>query len=456
MPNASGADAAANRAETRPGIASPAPTLAEASREWARIGVLSFGGPAGQIAMMHRVLVEQKRWLDERTYLLALNFCTLLPGPEAMQLATYAGWRLHGVAGGLVAGLLFVLPGAILMLALAIGYAFYGAVPAVSAVFLGVKAAVLAIVIDALLKISKRALHGVSSWVIAGLAFLAIFAFQVPFPLIVLAAGLAGFVLGRMSDTPMHGEANRPAGPAVTVTATLRTAGLWTAIWIAPLLALSALAGFESVIAKLSVFFSTLAIVTFGGAYAVLAYMAQEAVQTHGWLQAGEMLDGLGLAETTPGPLILVTEFVGYLAGHRAGAGGSTMAAVGHGILAAVVTLWATFAPSFLFIFTGAPYIERLQSARRLKAALAAITAAVVGIILNLSVWFSLHVLFGEVGTIEAGWLRVATPDVSTADSLAMTLAVFAAVMLFRFRLGIPLTLAACGALSFVASQIAG
>lgn len=424
-----------------------APSFADAVRVWARIGLTSFGGPAGQIALMHKILVEEKKWIDERTYLLALNFCTLLPGPEAMQLATYAGWRLHGVKGGLAAGLLFVLPGALLILVLSMLYAAFGSVPLVTALFTGIKAAVLAIVVEALLRISKKSLKDGAEYVIAALSFAAIYFFHVPFPLIVLAAGMFGYLRGLGA----HDELVTAAAVPVPLSKTLSTIALWLAIWIAPLAIVTALFGSEHVLAKLAVFFSKLAVVTFGGAYAVLAYMAQDAVQIHGWLKPGEMLDGLGLAETTPGPLILVTEFVGYLAAYRESGSGSPVVM---GIAGAVVTLWATFAPSFLFIFAGAPYIERLKSAPRLKSALSAITAAVVGVILNLSVWFALHVIFRKVDDVQAGPLHLAVPDLASLDGTAAALALLAAVMLFRFHAGVVTTLAVCAALALAVAPL--
>ena len=430
-----------------PKIADPKPTFSEALRVWLRIGLTSFGGPAGQIAMMHKILVDDKKWLDEQTYLLALNFCTLLPGPEAMQLATYSGWRLHGVKGGLAAGLLFVLPGAALILALSMLYAAYGSVPLVSALFTGIKAAVLAIVIEALFKISKRALKDRTAYIIAALSFAAIFLFGLPFPLIVLAAGVFGYLRAASTDEAQNAESAKPA--PVPFAQTLSTLAIWLAIWIVPLAAIIAALGTEHVLSKLAVFFSTLAIVTFGGAYAVLAYMAQEAVQTHGWLTAADMLNGLGLAETTPGPLILVTEFVGYLAAYRSAGTGSPLAM---GVLGALVTLWATFAPCFLYIFVGAPYIESLKNAPKLRSALAAITAAVVGVILNLSVWFALHVLFRKVENVQWGPMHLSVPDVTSIDWTAASIAVVSAVLLFRLHAGIMTTLAIAAALGLAAS----
>ena len=437
---------------TTTAAAGSAPSFDEALRTWAKIGLTSFGGPAGQIAMMHKILVDEKKWLEERTYLLALNFCTLLPGPEAMQLATYAGWRLHGLKGGLAAGLLFVLPGALLILVLSATYAAYGSVPFVSALFMGIKAAVLAIVVEALLRIARRSLKDSAEWVIAALAFIAIFFFKIPFPVIVLAAALFGFWRGH--STPVeksNAAAADPAYSAIPIGDTVRTIVIWLAIWALPLLAIAYAFGFDHVLAKLAWFFSKLAVVTFGGAYAVLAYVAQDAVQIYGWLKPGEMLDGLGLAETTPGPLIMVNEFVGYLAAYRQGGGPPVVM----GILGALVVLWATFAPCFLWIFAGAPYIERIASMPRLKSALSAITAAVVGVVLNLSVWFALHVLFREVGDVALGPLHTSVPSLASLDWRAALLALLAAVLLFRFHASMLAVLGLSGALALAMSWLA-
>ncbi|HSA66578.1 MAG TPA: chromate efflux transporter, partial [Methyloceanibacter sp.] len=401
---------------------------------WTKIGVLSFGGPAGQIALMHRMLVDERRWISEERFLHALNFCMLLPGPEAMQLATYIGWLLHGTLGGLVAGLLFVLPGAIVVLALSIAYALYGHVPIVEAAFVGIKAAVLVIVIEALMRVARRALHRSYDWAIAAAAFIGIFFFAVPFPLVIAAAALAGYAV---AEDRRLATSTADMSP-VQLTATLRTAGLWLALWIFPLLLLALLFGRDHVTTDIAMFFSKLAVVTFGGAYSVLAYMAQKAVETYGWLNAGEMLDGLGLAETTPGPLILVTEFVGFLAGYRHG-GEPKLA---FGLLGAAITLWATFVPCFLWIFVGAPYIERLGNNPRLSGALRGVTAAVVGVILNLSLWFALHVFFAKVQPVWRGPLRIWLPDASTLDIEAVLLAALAAILLLRLKFGIAATLA--------------
>ena len=416
------------------------PTLREALKVWTKIGVVSFGGPAGQIALMHRMLVDERKWIDEQRYLHALNFCMLLPGPEAMQLATYIGWRLHGTIGGLAAGLLFVLPGAIVVLALSVAYAYFGRLPLVEATFVGIKAAVIVIVIEALFRVAKRSLKRPLDWLIAAAAFIGIFFFALPFPLIIAAAALAGFFASphaAMSATPS-------AHPPVPLSRTLGTAALWLSIWIGPLLLLALILGREHVTTEIAVFFSKLAVVTFGGAYSVLAYMAQQAVETHHWLSAGEMLDGLGLAETTPGPLILVTEFVGFLAGFRHGG----EPALAYGLLGAAVTLWATFAPCFLWIFVGAPYVERLTSSPKIAGALAGVTAAVVGVILNLSLWFALHVFFFTVEPISIGPLQLSRPDLATLNIEAVALACLAAFLLFRMQAGILATLAISAVIS--------
>ncbi len=432
--------------DLRPGALSP--SLQEARRVWARIGLTSFGGPAGQIAMMHKVLVDQKRWLDEETFLLALNFCTLLPGPEAMQLATYAGWRLHGIRGGLTAGLLFVAPGAVVILAIAILYANFGAVPMVAAVFEGIKAAVLAVVVEALLRIAGRSLKGGLDWLIAATSFLAIFLFKVPFPLIVIAAGLIGYCRGLSAprEPSLGGRSASTVEPGVTA----RTILIGIGIWLLPLVAVALAFGFDHVLTRLALFFSNLAVVTFGGAYAVLAYMAQDVVETYGWLKPGEMLDGLGLAETTPGPLILVTEFVGFIASYRHGGEPALL----YGVLGAAVTLWATFAPCFLFVFAGAPYVEWLKSVPSLRSALAAITAAVVGVIFNLSLWFALHVFFRTRSEVTLGPLRLDVPDVASLDWIAVGLALLAAGLLFIMRAGIVTTLAVAAAVSLVIASL--
>ena len=422
------------------------PTFAEALAVWAKIGLLSFGGPTGQIALMHRTLIDDKKWVDEARFLNALNFCMLLPGPEAMQLATYTGWWLHGLRGGLAAGLLFVAPGACVVLTLSMIYAAFGNVPAIEALFLGIKAAVLVIVIEALLRISKRALKTPAHWALAALSFVAIFFFGLPYPLLVAAAALVGYVLAvREGAAKPVTSAAVPHG--VSTTRTIATALLWLSIWIAPLLMIAALLGPGHVLAQIGWFFSKLAVVTFGGAYAVLAYMGQDVATQYGWITAGEMMDGLGLAETTPGPLILVTEFVGYLAGYRHGGGGPSLAM---GVAGAAVTLWATFAPCFLWVFTGAPYVEWLNSQPKLKGALAGVTAAVVGVILNLTLWFALHVFFRSVVLNKIGILKLWTPDLATLDWRIVVLAAISAVLLLlrHWNVVAVLAVASAGALA--------
>lgn len=409
------------------------PSFAEALRVWAQIGFLSFGGPAGQIALMHKMLVDERRWLDESRFLTALNFCMLLPGPEAMQLATYSGWRLHGIAGGLAAGLLFVLPGAALILVLGLLYAAFGKLPMVEALFIGIKAAVLAIIVEALLRVARRALRSRMDWAIAGAAFVGLFLFAVPFPLVVATALAVGYLTSRRSAVDAISQAPAP----VPLMGTMKTIAVWLAIWILPLALVVLVFGQGHVLSQMAFFFSKMAVVTFGGAYAVLSYVAQQVVQGYGWLTPGEMLDALGLAETTPGPLILVLEFVGVVAGWRHGGGPPLLM----GVLGAFVTLWATFAPCFLWIFAGAPYIERLTHEPRLSGALRAVTAAVVGVILNLTLWFALHVLFGEVELVMWGGAHVSVPVLSTFQPLLAVLGILAAILLFAFRLGILVTL---------------
>jgi len=400
------------------------PSQGEATRVFAKIGLMSFGGPAAQIALMHRELVEARNWLSEQQFLSAISFCMLLPGPEAMQLATYAGWRMNGLRGGLIAGLLFVLPGACVVLALATIYAFLGDVPLVSAIFLGIKAAVLIIVIEALLRVSKRALKGQLAWIIAGLAFVGIFFLNISYPLIVLMAALVGFFAMRPE---IDAEAAPP--PRVPFAATLRTIAIWLVVWWLPILALWMLTD-SPILTQIGLFFSKLAVVTFGGAYAVLAYMGQDVVTNFGWLSAGEMMDGLGLAETTPGQLILVTEFVGFLAGF--GQGGFWL-----GLAGAIITLWVTFVPCFLWIFAGAPYIDAISANPKLSGALQAITAAVVGVILNLSIWFSLHVVFARVTRETLGPLVLWRPELVSFDWRVPVIAIVCGVLLLKLHWGL-------------------
>ena len=415
------------------------PSIGEATATFARIGLLSFGGPAGQIALMHRILVDEKRWLDEERFLHALNYCMLLPGPEAMQLATYAGWLLHGVRGGLISGLLFVLPGALVITALSAAYLLLGDVTVVQGLLFGLKAAVLAVVVEALMRVSKRALKGPTHVAIAVAAFVAIAFFGVLFPIIVLAAAALGaalhFVNGadRRRDQRAAGIAAGADMPEWTQPSLARFAtslSVWLALWIGPLVLLQLLLGSGNVFAREASFFSIMAAVTFGGAYAVLAWVAQQAVEVHGWLIPDEMLTGLGLAETTPGPLILVLVFVGFLGAARL----SGLEPLAGGLAGAAVTLWFTFVPCFLWIFVGAPYVETVRSIGWLASALAAVTAAVVGIIANLAVWFGLHVLFAEVGEWRTGPLRVPVPDLASFDALAALIAVAAGIALLRFH----------------------
>lgn len=389
------------------------PTLSDLTRVFARIGVLSFGGPAAQIALMHREIVDDKKWVTEKDYLSALSFCMLLPGPEAMQLATWIGWRTHGTIGGMITGGLFVLPGAVIVLALSAVYAAFGQLPLVAALFAGVQAAVIAVVIEALLRVAKRALKGTAQRLVALLAFAALFLFGLPFPLIILTAGIWGYLSTSAS-------ANRVPAAHPPWAETAKAVAIWGAVWLVPL-GLVVLYG--GLLADIAVFFSKLALLTFGGAYAVLAWMAQDVVAVKGWLDLSQMMDGLGLAETTPGPLILVTEFVGYIAGH--GVGGWPM-----GVAGALIALWMTFAPCFLWIFAGAPWIARLTSAPRLSGALHGITAAVVGVIAHLALWFGLHVLFAAHDLFSLGPLSVLLPDLSSLRPVAATLALLCAYLL--------------------------
>jgi chromate transporter len=403
---------------------SPVP-LSQITRAFARVGILSFGGPAAQIALMHRTLVEDRRWLSEDQFLRALSFCMLLPGPEAMQLATYAGWRLRGIPGGVIAGGLFVLPGAIIIALLALAYSAYGTRPDATAALMGIQAAVIAIVIQALIRLTGKALRGTVDYALAGGAFVAIFAFGLPFPLIIaLAAAIGALRAGTAAGTPAFQSA-QPT-PLGTLT-------LWAGLWLAPL-GLLWLTG-QTLLFELAAFFAWLAVVTFGGAYAVLAYMAQEVVAVRGWVETQAMVDALGLAETTPGPLILVTQFVGHLVGEAAG--GPWL-----GLAAGVLTLWMTFVPCFLWIFAGAPYVEMLTARPRLKAALAAVTAAVVGVILNLSLWFAIHVLFARTTPYETGALVITLPDPGSLNLAALALVVLAGWLLGILRLSVPLTIA--------------
>ena len=400
-----------------------------------RIGLLSFGGPAGQIALMHRVLVDERKWIDEPRFLAGLNFCMLLPGPEAMQLATYVGWTLRGVRGGVIAGTLFVLPGFCVIVALSMAYVLLQGLPWFAGVFLGLKAAVLAVVIEALIRVARRALTGRLAWTLASLSFLALFVFKLPFPVVVLAAGIVGFVAAQQGGQVL---AARPTAPESRAVSTMMTLSLWGALWSAGLAAAFALSGPDGLYTRLALFFSQMAVVTFGGAYAVLSYVAQAAVETFGWLKPGEMIDGLALAETTPGPLILVLTYVGFLAAYREP---GLLSPLAGGIAGAVLTAWVTFIPCFLWIFLGAPYLDRIRANPALSGALAAITAAVVGVILNLSVWFAVQTLFRSVATLRLGWLEMTWPVWSSLDPVALVLAIGAGLALFVVRLGLAATL---------------
>jgi chromate transporter len=415
----------------------PKPSFSEAFKVWLKIGCINFGGPAGQIALMHRIVVDDKKWVDEARFLHALNFCMLLPGPEAQKLATYLGWLLHGVRGGLAAGILFVLPGAFVMLGLSLLYALGRGVSVIDGALFGIKAAVLVIVIEALIRIGKRALKTSLLLGLAAAAFVGIFFLALPFPLIVAAAALAGYLVARQAPTQLGIAAKAESVPPPAKNrwrqfAIASVIGLLA--WWAPV-AIAALAfGPQHVLVSIGTFFSKLAVVSFGGAYALLAYMAQQAVETYGWMTAPEMVDGLGLAETTPGPLILVTQFVGFLAAFREAAPFSPVTA---GMLGAAMTTWVTFVPSMLWIFAGAPFVERLRANRELSGALAAITAAVVGVILNLSVWFALNVLFGKLIEMHLGPLRWYAFDPLALDLRASTLAAIAGVLAFGLHRGL-------------------
>jgi chromate transporter len=446
------------------GAVRPAPvTLGEAFWVWLRVAMLSFGGPAGQIAVMHRILVEEKRWIGEQRFLHALNYCMLLPGPEAQQLATYIGWLMHRAKGGIVAGVLFVLPGAVSIMALSWIYVLYGRLGIVSALFFGLKAAVLAVVLQAVVRIGSRALRSGGARLLAAAAFVLIFFLGVPFPLIVLGAGLIGWWSARAGHAAFRGGGGHGAGKGPIVAdadtllgeelpdharpswrETLRTALLWLALWLVPVAALLLALGPDNVFSRIATFFSTMAVVTFGGAYAVLAYVAQQAVEGYAWLQPTEMLDGLGMAETTPGPLIMVLQFVGFLGAYRdAGGLDPLLAATLGGLLAT----WVTFTPCFLWIFLGAPFIERLRGNAAVSGALSAITAAVVGVVLNLALWFALHTLFRETVPVRSGPLRFDAPVLASIDPWALALAAGAVIAVFVLRAGVITTLLATSAL---------
>ena len=427
-------------------------SFGEAFMVWLRVALLSFGGPAGQIAMMHRIVVEEKRWISEARFLHALNYCHLLPGPEAQQLAIYIGWLMHKVRGGLVAGVLFVIPGVLALMALSWVYVIWGNIGFVDGLFFGLKAAVLAVVIEAVLRVGRRALKSRLTVAIAAAAFLALFLFGIPFPLVVVAAGLIGFAAHRMGypvggsggghgrDDDLLGE-TMPEHTRPSFARAVATVAIWLPLWLAPVILLMALLGSGDVFTHLAVFFSQVAVVSFGGAYAVLAYVAQQAVEVHHWLQPGEMLTGLGMAETTPGPLIMVVQYVGFLAGFRTP---GTMPPLLAGTLAGLLVTWVTFTPCFLWVFLGAPYVEALRGARALGAALSAVTAAVVGVILNLAVWFGLHVIFRAIIPWQGYGMNLSLPVPSSIDIAATVLAIAATLALFRFKAGVIRTLLGC------------
>lgn len=436
-------------------------SLREATGVWFKIGLLSFGGPAGQIALMHRLVVDEKKWLDEPRFLHALNYCMLLPGPEAQQLATYTGWLLHGIRGGLIAGTLFVVPGALVMLALSLIYVTFGELTLVEAAFFGIKAAVLAVVAQAILRIGRRALAGRSLIALAACSFVAIFFFAVPFPVLVVVAGSFGWLSARYRPALMpvvSGHSGKDADP-VPVPAVVkpwaraaRITVIGTVLWAGPILAAGWWLGADHVFVQEGVFFSKMAVVTFGGAYAVLSYIGQQAVETFGWLSASEMLDGLGLAETTPGPLIMVAQFVGFLAAHRNPGSLDPLVAA---TLGAALTTWVTFVPCFIWIFLGAPHVEALRGNRALAAALAAITAAVVGVVANLAAWFALHLWFTDLHEMWWGPVRLFVPKLASADLAAVGLSLTALILVLRFKLGM-LTTLALSALAGVAVGLMG
>jgi chromate transporter len=439
-------------------------TIGEALRVWIRVALLSFGGPAGQIAVMHRIIVDEKKWISEERFLHALNYCMLLPGPEAQQLATYIGWLMHKVKGGLLAGILFIFSGVVAILALSIAYACYQETTFVQAVFFGLKPAVMAIVLEAVIRIGKRVLKNSTMVLLAAASLIAIFFFNVPFPILIAVAAVLGFVGGRISPDRfivIKGHGSKAAGqPAVETVPeayltvvhpswhrNLKICLICLTLWFGPLALVAWVFGLSSTFMQEGVFFSKAAVVTFGGAYSVLAYIAQQAVEKYGWLHPGEMLDGLGMAETTPGPLIMVVQFVGFMGAYRNPGPLDPLVA---GILGSVLTTWVTFVPCFFWIFLGAPYIEKLRGNRLLSSALSAITAAVVGVVLNLAVWFSVHTLFGAVSTQNVYGMRLLTPDAATISFRSLSIAAVACLLTFYFKRGMGMTLAICCLLGIV------
>src|SRR6266403_2131583 len=438
-------------------------TFGEALRVWLRVAVFSFGGPAGQIAVMHRILVEEKNWISESRFLHALNYCMLLPGPEAQQLATYIGWLVHRTAGGIMAGGLVILPGIIAIMGLSYIYAAFGNVGFIEALFFGLKAAVLAIVIQAVVRVGKRALRNRTMIALAAVAFIAIFFFNVPFPIIIITAGVIGYIgasIGRpeFAAVPHGGGKNVAAVDSLfgdelpehvrpSVARALKVSAVWLLLWLVPVAALLIAFGEANVFSQIALFFSKMAMVTFGGAYAVLAYVAQQAVEHYHWVSPREMLDGLGMAETTPGPLIMVLQFVGFMGAFRDPGGLPPMLA---GTLGGTLATWVTFTPCFLWIFLGAPYIEVLRGNKALSAALATITAAVVGVVLNLAIWFALHVLFADLRPTEWLGMRVDVPVPSSINLPSLVLTLGALIAVFRFKIGMIKVLLACSALGIV------
>jgi len=444
----------------------------EAMKVWVRVAALSFGGPAGQIAVMHRIIVEEKKWIGDQRFLQALNYCTLLPGPEAQQLATYIGWLMHKTRGGLLAGTLFVLPGLLAIMALSWIYVLFGKVTVVQGLFFGLKAAVLVIVIEAVLRVGRRALKNNAMRGLAAAAFIALFFYNVPFPVIIVLAGLIGYVGGRANVPAFvagggHGRLGdrqvadsdsllgeeTPAHARPNLRWSLSIAAVFLALWLVPVGLLWFGLGAGNVFTQIAIFFSKMAVVTFGGAYAVLAYVAQQAVDNYHWVTAGEMLDGLGMAETTPGPLIMVTQFVGFLGAWRDPGGLPPLLAA---TLGGLLTTWVTFVPCFLWIFFGAPFVEALRANKALGATLGAITAAIVGVILNLAVWFALHVLFAQL--VPVHWLGASLefPVLKSVDVPSLVLSLAAAVAIFRFKFGMLPVLLACSLAGVIYSLALG
>ncbi len=418
----------------------PLPSLGEATRAWAKIAALSFGGPAGQIAVMHKILVEEKRWIDDPRFLHALNFCMLLPGPEAMQLATYSGWMMHGVRGGIIAGSLFVLPGLLAIMALSVLYVLVGDSSWMSGLFFGLKAAVVAIIFGAVLRVASKALKSRLSYALAIGAFFALFLFALPFPIVILVAGVIGWLASRRAKAPTIESVATP----IRHRETLLPAAAFALLWGGTIAALYLFTASNPVWVDIGGFFSKLAVVTFGGAYAVLAYVGQVAVSGKGWLAPGEMLDGLGMAESTPGPLIMVLQFVGFLAAYRNPGGLDPMLA---GVLGGLLTTWVTFLPCFLWVFLGAPYIERLRGNAALSGALSAVTAAVVGVIANLAFWFTLHFLFGEVREATFMGMKPHLPVFGSINWAATALSALAVYLLLWRKWDIFKLLGSCVAL---------